>query len=193
VQTDKDLLLCVVQRSQEVCDGGFFPAQTLSLFLVFESCFTVPSFVYFRAYERALMVVEGRKCMTRLARCAVFHPRHLSSWERFLAEHCWSLRAVTERLVTPVVSQLGDKLQVHGGYSSLYDSRSQLSWHRGRPGCSRAAAIEPCDGLTFKTLLPLKLAADPPPLAPVRLEQGRFAWASATLSGDDGWSDLPSG
>jgi hypothetical protein len=26
---------------------GFFPAQTLSLFLVFGSCFTVPSFAYF--------------------------------------------------------------------------------------------------------------------------------------------------
>lgn len=66
---------------------GFFPAQTLSLFLVFESCFTAPSFAYFRAYVWALMVVEGRKCMTRLARCAFFHPRDLSSWERFLAEH----------------------------------------------------------------------------------------------------------
>ena len=66
---------------------GFFPAQTLSLFLVFESCFTAPSFAYFRAYVWALMVVEGRKCMTRLARCAFFHQRDLSSWERFLAEH----------------------------------------------------------------------------------------------------------
>ena len=64
----------------------------------------------------ALLVVEGRKCMTRLARCAFFHQRDLSSWERFLAEHRWSLSAVTDRLVTLVVSQLGDKLQVHGAY-----------------------------------------------------------------------------
>src|SRR5215831_18441003 len=54
---------------------GFFPAQTLSLFLVFESCFTAPSFAYFRGYVWALMVVEGRKCLTRLARCAFFHQR----------------------------------------------------------------------------------------------------------------------
>ena len=66
---------------------SFLPTQTWSLFLVFESCFTAPSFAYFRAYVWALMVVEGRKCMTRLARCAFFHQRDLSSWERFLAEH----------------------------------------------------------------------------------------------------------
>jgi DDE superfamily endonuclease len=94
----------------------FFPAQTLSLFQVLAPCFTAPSFAYFRAYVWALMVVEGRKCMTRLARCAFFHPRDLSSWERFLAEHRWSLTALTERLVTLVVTKLGDRLQVHGAY-----------------------------------------------------------------------------
>ena len=94
----------------------FFPAQTLPLFQAFAPCFTAPSFAYFQSYMWALMVVEGRKCMTRLARCAFFHQRDLSSWERFLAEHRWSLSAVTDRLVTLVVSKLGDKLQVHGAY-----------------------------------------------------------------------------
>jgi len=95
---------------------GFFPAQTLSLFLVFESCFTAPSFAYFRGYVWALMVVEGRKCLTRLARCAFFHQRDLSSWERFLAQHRWSLSAVTERLIALVVTKLGEKLLGHGTY-----------------------------------------------------------------------------
>src|SRR5215510_10000868 len=95
---------------------GFFPAQTLSLFLVFESCFTAPSFAYFRGYVWALMVVEGRKCLTRLARCAFFHQRDLSSWERFLAQHRWSLRVVTERLRALVVTKRGEKLLVHGAY-----------------------------------------------------------------------------
>lgn len=94
----------------------FFPAQALPLFQVFVPCFTAPSFAYFQSYLWALMVVEGRKCMTRLARCAFFHQRDLSSWERFLAEHRWSLRAVTDRLGTLVVSKLGAKLQVHGAY-----------------------------------------------------------------------------
>ena len=92
----------------------FFPAQTWSLFQVFAPCFTAPSFAYFRAYVWALMVVEGRKCLTRLARCAFFPQRALSRWERFLAEHRWSLTALTERLVTLVVTKLGDRLQVHG-------------------------------------------------------------------------------
>lgn len=95
---------------------GFLPAQTWSLFLVFESCFTAPSFAYFRGYVWALMVVEGRKCMTRLARCVFFHQRDLSSWERFLAEHRWSLTAVTARLVQLIVERLGEQLKVHGAY-----------------------------------------------------------------------------
>ena len=95
---------------------GFFPAQTLSLFLVFESCFTAPSLAYFRGYVWALMVVEGRQCLTRLARCACFHQRALSSWERFLAQHRWSLSAVTEHLIALVVTKLGEKLLVQGAY-----------------------------------------------------------------------------
>src|SRR5215471_3973446 len=94
----------------------FFPPQTLPLLHVFAPCFTAPSFVYFRAYVWALMVVESRKCMTRWARCAFFHSRDLSSWERFLAEHRWSLTAVTARLITLVVAKLGEQLQVHGAY-----------------------------------------------------------------------------
>lgn len=94
----------------------FFPAQTLPLFQAFAPCFTAPSFAYFQAYVWALMVVEGRKCMTRLARGAFFHQRDLSSWERFLAGHRWSVTAVTARLVTLVVARLGAQLQVHGAY-----------------------------------------------------------------------------
>jgi hypothetical protein len=94
----------------------FFPAQTLPLFHVFAPCFTAPSFAYFQSYLWALMMVEGRKCLTRLARCAFFHQRALSSWERFLAEHRWSLTAVTECLIRLVVERLGTQLQVHGAY-----------------------------------------------------------------------------
>ena len=92
----------------------FFPTQTLPLFQVFAPCFTAPSFAYFQSSVWALMVVEGRKGMTRIARCVFFHQRALSSWERFLAEHRWSLATVTARLVRLVVAQLGTQLQVHG-------------------------------------------------------------------------------
>ena len=92
----------------------FFPPQTLSLFQVFAPYFTVPSFAYFQRSMWALMVVEGRKCMPRLAGCVFFHQRGLSSWERFLAEHRWSVTAVTARLVRLVVERLGEQLKVHG-------------------------------------------------------------------------------
>jgi DDE superfamily endonuclease len=95
---------------------SFFPTQTLPLFHVFAPYFTAPSFAYFQSYLWALMVVEGRKCLTRLARCAFFHQRALSSWERFLAEHRWSVTAGTARLVTLVVERLGQQLIVHGAY-----------------------------------------------------------------------------
>jgi hypothetical protein len=92
----------------------FFPAQTLPLFQVCAPCFTAPSLAYFQSYVWALMVVEGRTCLTRLARGVFFHQRALRSWERFLAEHRWSLSAVTASLVMLVVAKLGAPLQVHG-------------------------------------------------------------------------------
>jgi hypothetical protein len=95
---------------------SFFPPPMLSLLQVFAPCFTAPSFVYFQAYIWGLMVVEGRKCLTRLARCVFFHHRSLSSWERFLAEHRWSVTAVMARLVWLVVERLGEKLTVYGAY-----------------------------------------------------------------------------
>ena len=57
----------------------FFPAQTLPLFQAFAPCFTAPGFVYFQSYVWALMVVEGRTCLTRLARCAFFHTSGISA------------------------------------------------------------------------------------------------------------------
>jgi DDE superfamily endonuclease len=115
----------------------FFPTQTLSLFQAFSPCFTAPSFAYFQSYMWALMVVEGRKCLTRLARCAFFHQRDLSSWERFLAEHRWSLSAVTDRLVTLVVSKLGEKLQVHGAYLLGKDTTLVAKTAKRMPGVQK--------------------------------------------------------
>jgi hypothetical protein len=115
----------------------FFPAQTLPLFHVFAPCFTAPSFAYFQSYLWALMVVEGRKCLTRLACCAFFHQRHLSSWERFLAEHRWSLTAVTERLVTLVVATLGEQLHVYRAYLVGTDTTLVAKTAKRMPGVQK--------------------------------------------------------
>jgi DDE superfamily endonuclease len=112
----------------------FCPTQTLSLFQAFAPCFTAPSFASFQRSMWALMVVEGRKCMTRLARGAFFHQRDLSSWERFLAEHRWSLSTVTDRLVTLVVSKLGAQLQVHGAYVLSTDTTLVAKTAQRMPG-----------------------------------------------------------
>ncbi len=101
---------------------SFFPPPMLSLLQVFAPYFTAPSFIYFQAYIWALMVVEGRKCITRLAGCVFFHQRSLSSWERFLAEHRWSVTAVTARLIRLVVERLGEQLKVHGAYLLVKDT-----------------------------------------------------------------------
>ena len=92
----------------------FFPAQTLPLLQVFAPCFTAPSLAYFQRSLWALMVVEGRTGLTRLARGVFFHQRDRSSWERCRAAHRGSLTAVTARLVTLVVAQLGTQRQGHG-------------------------------------------------------------------------------
>ena len=115
----------------------FFPPQTLSLFQAFAPCFTAPSFAYVQSYRWALMVVEGRKCMTRRARCTFFHQRNLSSWERFLAEHRWSLSALTARLGTLVVSKLGDTLHVHGAYLLGKDTTLVAKTAKRMPGVQK--------------------------------------------------------
>jgi hypothetical protein len=94
----------------------FLPAQTLALFHVFAPYFATLSCAYCQSYLWALMVVESRKCTTRLARGVFFHQRDLRSWERCLAEHRWSVAAVTERLGRLVVERLGAQRQVHGAY-----------------------------------------------------------------------------
>jgi hypothetical protein len=130
---------------------NFFPPQTWSLLQVFAPYFTAPSFAYFQSYMWALMVVEGRKCMTRLAGCVFFHQRSLSSWERFLAEHRWSVTAVTARLVRLVVERLGEKLTVYGAYlvgtdTTLVAKSAQRmagvqKWHDHSGNADRGASL----------------------------------------------------
>ena len=82
----------------------FFPAQTLSLLQVFAPCFTAPSLAYFQSYVWALMVVEGRKCLTRLARCAFFHQRNLSSCQLFAPQRGLFIKADKAPKRTPARS-----------------------------------------------------------------------------------------
>lgn len=130
---------------------SFFPPPMLSLLQVFAPYFTAPSFTYFQAYIWALMVVEGRKCLTRLAGCVFFHQCSLSSWERFVAKHRWSVTAVTARLVRLVVERLGEQRKVHGAYvlgkdTTLVAKNARRmfgvqKWHDHSGNADRGAAL----------------------------------------------------
>jgi hypothetical protein len=93
---------------------SFFPAQTLPLVHVFAPCFTAPSLASLQSSGWALLVVEGRTCLTRLARGAFFPQRDLRRWARCLAGHRGSVPAVPARVVTLVVARRGAPLPVHG-------------------------------------------------------------------------------
>jgi hypothetical protein len=92
----------------------FCPAQTLPLVHVFAPCFTAPSLADVPSSLGALLGVEGRTCLPRLARCAFCLPRALSRWERFLAGYRWSVPAVTARWGTLGVARRGEPRQVPG-------------------------------------------------------------------------------
>ena len=78
---------------------AFLPPLLLSYLNFFHSGFSRPSFLYFQGYIRSLLLRKGRKCMTNIAHTSFFVDRHLSSGERFLAEHCWDLTILSENLV----------------------------------------------------------------------------------------------
>ena len=100
----------------------FIPLELFSYFLVFQSHFSQPSFIYFQGYLWALLLVGGRKTMNNIAHCCFWVERSLSSWERFLSENIWDVNAVGKTLVTLLVQKLAHQLQVHGGYLAGLDT-----------------------------------------------------------------------
>ncbi len=133
----------------------FFPAQTLSLLQGVAPWFTPPSFAYFQSSVGALLVVEGRQCLTRLARWAFCHPRDRSRWERCRAVSRWSLTAITERLVPLVGEKRGAPLQGHGaslvGTAPPWSPRRPRSCRgsrRGKPTVTTPTADRRCAAST---------------------------------------------
>jgi len=98
------------------------PEILYSYVLLFRPHFTKPSFVYFSGYILSLLLTGGRKTMSRVAQTCFFVDRHLTSWERFLAENRWDPLAVVGTLIKTLPAKLGDELQVHGAYLSVVDT-----------------------------------------------------------------------
>jgi len=63
----------------------FFPEQLIAYFLLFSQVFSRPNFAYFQSFVWALLLVEGRKCTSRIRRACFFMDRTLGSFECFLA------------------------------------------------------------------------------------------------------------
>jgi len=100
----------------------FFPEQLIAYFLVFRQAFSRPNFAYFQSFVWALLLVEGRKCTSRITRACFFVDRTLGSFERFLAEYHWDLNQVIACLVKLLLQTLNQKLQVYGAFLMVIDT-----------------------------------------------------------------------
>lgn len=90
--------------------NNFFPDLLITYLLSFRQAFSLPGFRYFQGFIVATLLLEGRKCITRIASACFFIDKSLASWERFLAGATWDLPQVTESLIDLLVQQLGDRL-----------------------------------------------------------------------------------
>jgi hypothetical protein len=100
----------------------FIPLELISYFLMFQTHFSKPSFVYFQGYLWGLLLTGGRKTMNNIAHCCFWIDRNLSSWERFLSDNLWDVNAVGNTLVKLLVQKLEDKLKFHGSYLACLDT-----------------------------------------------------------------------
>lgn len=94
----------------------FFPEILITYLLPFRQAFSQPGFAYFQGFIVGLLLLNGRKTVTRIASACFFIDKSLASWERFLADAKWSLPRVTERLIALIFTQLGHQLLYAGYY-----------------------------------------------------------------------------
>jgi hypothetical protein len=130
---------------------GCIPPVLLTYLSYFQSGFSKPSFVYFQGYIWSLLLTQGRKCMTRIAYTCFFVDRHLSSWERFLAESSWDLTVLSKTLVAVLISKLGAQLMVYGAYLAALDTTlvakvkgkmlGVQKWHQSSANADRGDGI----------------------------------------------------
>jgi hypothetical protein len=89
--------------------------------------------------------------MTRIAYTCFFVDRHLSSWERFLAESSWDLTVLSKTLVEVLISKLGAQLMVYGAYLAALDTTlvakvkgkmlGVQKWHQSSANADRGDGI----------------------------------------------------
>ena len=85
---------------------NFFPEILIQYLLPFRQAFSKPGFGYFQGFIAALLLSQGRKCISHIANTCFFIDKSLSSWERFLASAQWDLPQVTQHLIGLLIKQL---------------------------------------------------------------------------------------
>ena len=101
---------------------NFFPEILIQYLLPFRQAFSKPGFGYFQGFIAALLLSQGRKCISHIANTCFFIDKSLSSWERFLASAQWDLPQVTQHLIGLLIKQLGQALLYAGRYVVAVDT-----------------------------------------------------------------------
>ena len=65
-----------------------------------------------RLLSGRFMLIPGRKRVTDIANACFFMKKHVSSFERFLSEHKWSMHQVIASLISLLLSQLMDTRRI---------------------------------------------------------------------------------
>lgn len=83
-----------------------FPDLIMLYLSSFHQCFSSWSRPFFNGYVLGLLLCNTRKCINHVASVCWFVDRSLSSWERFLSEHHWSIESLTACWVKLLFSRL---------------------------------------------------------------------------------------
>jgi hypothetical protein len=102
--------------------NAFFPSMLLTYLELFGQLFSSPSYSYFKAYIWGMLIVDGRKCITKIGHACFFLDRHIASFERFLSENKWDMNQVARILVRLLVDTLKDKLRIHEAFLLAVDT-----------------------------------------------------------------------
>ena len=100
----------------------FFPTLMMTYLAPFRQLFSRPTWPYFQGFAWALLILQGRKTVTRIAEACFFLDRHLASWERFLAQYQWDLGQVFLTLLSLLQQRLSESLAIHNAYLLALDT-----------------------------------------------------------------------
>jgi hypothetical protein len=67
--------------------NAFFPSMLLTYLEPFRQLFSSPSYSYFKAYIWGMLIIDGRKCITKIGHACFFLDRHIAMSGRRLRKN----------------------------------------------------------------------------------------------------------